>query len=156
MMPATYSLHSYPELEWRMREMANSNMRPEWWHVSARFWWGTECWYKVPYRRTLKGPTPVLPPRSEELIQGEVTRIEVGTQVHHVMWVKCYTWGREVDDQRVSRGVAQLVATMYGGDTTRLSLPNPFLWRMLGIEKGGRNGKPSGSGHVPHTPLAAT
>jgi hypothetical protein len=134
MMPGTYSLYSYPELEHRMRQMATS-MKQEWWHTSARYWWGNERWLKVPYRRTTKGPVPILPSRCEERIQGEVIRIEFGAQVQHAMQVKCYVWSDAVDEKLVVRGIERLVTTMYDGDTTRLSLPEPFLWRMLGIEK---------------------
>ena len=137
MMPSTYSMHSYPELESRLREMRDGPLRREWWHVSHRYLWGVETWIKVPYKRTEKGPMPLLPPRVEERIQGETHRVELdGSQVEHVMWVKVYRWSAQVNGMLVDAGVQHLTRSMYEGDTTQLSLPKPFLLRMLGIDRG--------------------
>lgn len=155
MMPGTYSLHSYPELEARMREMRDGDMRPQWWHVSSRYLWGKMTWLRVPYRRTVKGNMPLLPGRTEELIQGPITRLELPGGVEHTMWVKCYVWGAEVNPLAVSEGVDYLVTHMYEGDTTKLSLPDPFLWRMLGIDRGESNGRSPGKGNVSRAPLVA-
>lgn len=140
MMPPAYRLHSYPELEIRLREMREGPWRREWWHVSQRYLWGYTTWLKVPYARTVKGPRPQLPPRAEERIQGETHRIVVGDQVRHVMWVKCYRWSDEANPLMVKAGVLRLVDIMYDGDTQRLSLPKPFLHRMLGIDRGSTDG----------------
>jgi len=156
-MPGTYSLHSYPELEARMRDMRDGLMRPQWWHVSSRYLWGNTQWVRVPYRRTLRGPTPQLPPRAEERIQGETERILLpGGVVEHVMWVKCYAWSDAVIPEFVNQGVDVLVETMHGGDTSKLLLPKPFLYRMLGLPGGEASGRQAGASHVPHAQEPAT
>ena len=129
LMPSAYREGSYIELETRLREMRDGEYHREWWHISERYLWGKIKRSPVRTRKTVKGRIPILPPRSELEIAGE--SIGGGLQV-----VQYYTWRSTVDPKVVERGIARLVLTMYDGDTTQLRLPNIFLWRLLGIERG--------------------
>lgn len=129
MMPSTYSQASYPELEARLIEMRDSPLYSQWRHVSMRYRWGAIRRDVVRTRKTAKGRVPIMPPRSELRISGEV--IDGGLQV-----VQYYTWSAEVNLALVSDGVAHLVTVMHDGDTGKLKLPLPFLHRMLGLEGG--------------------
>lgn len=123
LMPSDYSQHSYPELERRLRQLQEEN-RQQWWHVSMRYRWGDpEKRLIVTSRKTRQGRIPLLPPRTELLIQGET--LEKG-----LMWVKCYEWSEQVDPIIVTAGVDRLTEMMYGGQWWKLTLPKPILERL--------------------------
>ena len=149
LMPSVYREGSYGELEARLGDMRDGDMHREWWHVSARYLWGTIRRTQVNTRRTVKGRVPILPARCELHISGEVT------WPGPLQTVQYYTWGSDVDQKLAARGIDHLVATMYGGDTTQLRLPAVFLWRMLGIERGEARVQPQ-QGHVQNPSLATT
>lgn len=126
LMPTLYHDGSYRELQDRLSEMRDDRgWRRPWWHVSYRYRWGRVIRTTVKARKTARGPEPILPARSELLVVGSAT----GDGVE----VRLYVWPEYVDDGAATAGVARLVATMYDGDTTRLRLPEPFLWRRLGL-----------------------
>ena len=150
LMPSTYTQGSYAELLDRLAEMRDNGHRSEWWHISSRYLWGTIKRDYLSTRKTTKGRIAVMPPRCETpLIVGEVVWPGGLQQVQY------YTWAERVDLKIVDRGIDHLVATMYGGDTTKLRLPDPFLWRLLGIERGERRDSAGRQGDVPRPSLAA-
>lgn len=124
-MPTTYTDGSYKELEralWLMREVE----RRLWWHTTMRYLYGTQSMVLVNSRKTVKGREPVMPNRSELLIAGEW----IGG---NVMQAKVYTWSTAVEPRFCEAGIDWLLGEMYHGDTTRLSLPLPFLYRAMGM-----------------------
>ena len=124
-MPVLYKHGSYSELERRLAEMREGVWRREWWHASQRYRYGDpHRRLVVRSRKTRQGRVPELPPRAELRIQGE-------TIGGGLMVVYCYVWSERVEPQVASAGIDRLVALMYGGDTTRLTLPHPFLDRLL-------------------------
>lgn len=127
-MPSLYNEGSYQELETCLQHMRDDALwRRPWWHASMRYRWGNEQRIVVRSRKTSKGRVPILPARSELRITGE----SLGSGL---MVVQVYTWSDAVDNGQVHVGVTRLLATMHNGDTTRLRLPVPLLYRMLGTE----------------------
>ena len=123
-MPVLYKHGSYQELEHRLTEMRDTHP-VERWHVLERYVRGaSHRRMVVPSRKTRQGRVPELPPRSELRIQGEV--LEKGLMV-----VYCYVWSEQVEPHLVDRGMDILADKMYRGDTTRLTLPKPFLDRLV-------------------------
>lgn len=123
-MPVLYHHGSYQELERCLREM-RERYRTAWWHTSMRYRWGDP--HKrlvVPSRKTRQGRVPLLPERTELRIQGET--LDKGLMV---VW--CYEWAEEVNPQMVDRGLDILTSLMYGGEWWRLTLPKPFLDRLV-------------------------
>lgn len=136
-MPSLYQQGSYQELECRLAEMRDSEWRPYWWHLSMRYRWGSIVRIPVPSRKTHKGRVPILPPRSELLIQGETLAAEQG-EVR--MLVQLYSWSEEVELEKVEVGLTRLLATMYGGNTSKVQLPLVLLYQLLGIDSSDRKG----------------
>lgn len=129
-MPTLYHEGSYAELELRLSEMRDNGRYVEWWHVSHR--WRLESFVPrrkllVNYLRTKKGIQPLLPPRCELAIVGDVVD-------RRSMIVFCYVWSERVDPEIANDGVRTLVELMHDGDTTKLALPLPFLHRAIGKE----------------------
>ena len=141
-MPVLYKHGSYKELERCLSQM-RERYRRQWWHTSMRYRWGDpDKRLVVTSRKTRQGRVPVLPERAELRIQGET--LDKGLMVVH-----CYVWGEEVDQHQANVGVALLTEMMYGGDTTRLTLPMPFLDRLLGVSDDHR----SQQSYLPSHPL---
>lgn len=129
-MPTLWRDGSYQELERCLSEMRERS-RVQWWHLSMRYRWGWETLRPVRTRKTKHGREPELPPRSELLITG------ASVPGSTLVLVKLYVWSEEVKPTHVEEGVDWLVKEMYGGDTSRLTLPQPLLYRALGLERGG-------------------
>jgi hypothetical protein len=143
-MPVLYKHGSYQELERCLVEMRETH-RQERWHLMQRYVWGDpRKRLIVQSRKTRQGRVPMLPPNAELRIQHE-------TLNKGLMVVYCYTWADEVDPRLVERGIAILTSKMYGGDTSRLELPKPFLDRLLGVSD--EQPRPR---HLPRHPLLAS
>lgn len=128
LMPTLYSAGSYAELELRLDAMRDSaQWRQAWWHVTQRYLNGVIVGTEVSYRRTLQGPQPNIPGRSELLFVESILS-------NRQMKVRLYCWDRRVDEALVEQGLSRLLATMYGGETQRIQLPLEFLYRALGKE----------------------
>lgn len=128
-MPSLYRQGSYGELEARLGDMRDNGLRHLWLHVSRRYrydTWVPRLWIPVQSKRTIKGRMPQLPPRSELAIQGEVIPNTKG-----LMQVCVYIWGSDTDQKAADEGVEHLTAQMYGGDSTRITLPLPLLYPLL-------------------------
>ena len=140
LMPTLYSEGSYAELERRLDEMRDSEQwHSVWWHVTQRYLVGTVASADVSYRRTIQGPHPNLPGRSELLFVESV----LGNKL---MRIRLYRWDSRVEDAYVEAGLSRLLATMYGGETERIHLPLEFLYRALGKElPNGKADQPSKS-----------
>jgi hypothetical protein len=124
-MPVVYNVGSYQELEERLCEMRNNGHRPQWWHLSARYLWGANHTKPLPTVKTRQGRKPVLPPRSELLIQGATLGTSPGGPV--LMVVKYRQWLEGADSQYVESGIDHLLETMYEGDTSKIRLPKEFM-----------------------------
>ncbi len=145
-MPVLYKHGSYQELERCLREMRDNGQRREWWHVSSRYCWGSIRRHPVPSRLTRQGRVPVLPLRSELLIQGEsLGKLTADGPV--LVVAQYYTWDEGVEPKIVDSGLGTLTEMMYGGDTTRLRLPLPFLRRLEG------HGVEPHTSYLPNAPL---
>ena len=126
-MPSTYTDGSYAELErvlWLMRD----SVKMLWWHTTQRYIYGAESLILVNSRKTIKGREPVMPPRSELLIAGEW----IGG---NLMQAKVYAWSPAVVPTIADQGVDWLLGALYEGDTTRIQLPLPFLYRAMGVDR---------------------
>ena len=124
-MPSTYNQGSYRELErslWVMKEQA----RNLWWHITMRYLNGYESLVMVNSRKTIKGRIPIAPPSSEILIEGTWTS-------GNAMQAKVYTWSTAVQPRLCDAGVDWLLTEMYHGDTSRIQLPEVFLYRAMGM-----------------------
>ena len=125
LMPSTYNEGSYRELErslWLMREQSKNL----WWHTTMRYLYGTTSTILVSSRKTTKGRQPVMPNRTELLIAGEWLG-------GNLMQAKVYTWSNAVQPRLCDDGVGWLLKEMYRGDTSRIHLPEVFLYRALGM-----------------------
>lgn len=128
LMPSLYSEGSYSELERRLDEMRDSvQWRRAWWNLTQRYLVGAVVSVDVGYRRTIKGPHPLLPGRSELLFVESMLG-------NRLMRIRVYRWDNRVEDAYVEVGLARLLATMYDGETQRIHLPLEFLYRALGKE----------------------
>lgn len=127
-MPVLYTHGSYAELERRLAEMRDSEFRQQWWHLSMRYRWGCVRRLHVRSRKTRKGRVPEIPARTE-------LRIIEGMSIDGLVWVHCYLWSDRVEPRFVNAGVRRLLATMYDGDTSKLTLPREFLERLLSTER---------------------
>lgn len=127
-MPSLYRQGSYAELERCLDEMRDDlAWRQPWWHVTHRYVFGLDVRIRVPYRRTLKGPMPNMPGRTELLFVEEI--LDSKTMV-----VRGYRWHERVEQQHVDAGLDRLLSTMYDGNTSRIHLPRELLYRALGKE----------------------
>lgn len=128
LMPTLYSEGSYAELERRLDDMRDSSQwYRAWWHLTQRYLVGTVASADVTYRRTIKGPHPNIPGRSELLFIESV----LGNKL---MRIRVYRWDSRVENGLVEVGLARLLATMYEGETQKIQLPLEFLYRALGKE----------------------
>lgn len=126
-MPSLYHEGSYAELQRRLREMRDSrDWHTPWWHVVERYLREPDS-VVVSFRRTVKGPKPNMPPRTELVFVEEILDSKW-------MRVRCYRWTSAVEPRFVEAGVNRLTATMYGGDTQRIHLPKDLLDLALGKE----------------------
>lgn len=100
-------------------------LRRQWWHLSARYRWGTTRTITVPLRRTRLGPEMILPKRCELIAGGAV----IGTKQARA---RVYEWSVDVDEQEAARGVGTLVSLMFGGRSSQIQLPVSLLERELG------------------------
>ena len=147
LMPSIYNEGSYAELERRMREMHDDpRYRTIWWNVAYRYWRCIPRRIVVPYQRTIKGPIPQLPARSELRITGEVLP-------ERKMVVDVWVWDERVQPRLVDKGLERLLEIMYDGDTQRITLPRELLYLALGKEPPNGN-QPRASG-LPSTSLPA-
>jgi hypothetical protein len=144
LMPSDYANNSYPELERCLGEMRNNGRRQLWWHLSARYRWGSEHIKPLPTVKTRQGRKPILPPRCELLIAGETLGTSPGGPV--LMVVKYKQWLDGADPRYVEAGLDHLVSSMHGGDTSQIALPKEFMERLMS------DVEPQQS-HLPGTPF---
>lgn len=148
LMPTLYKEGSYAELERCLDLMRDTvQWHQSWWHVTQRYLAGQLCTLDVTYRRTVKGPYPQLPGRSElQFVEAVLDNRQ--------MRIRIYRWDSRVADSLVDTGLTQLLSLMYGGDTQRIQLPLEFLYRALGKELPDAKANRSSSSFVPTEALA--
>jgi len=126
LMPSAWHEGSYVELERCLADLRDGENRPLWFHTTRRYRDGEHVSLQVPVHRTRLGPSFVLPACCE---------LEAGASnvTDRYASVKVYRWRSDVRDGLAEAGVQHLTASMFQGRHWRITVPDVFYRRAVGL-----------------------